>query len=52
MNKLKKHAIKREVKHYCNVKYYTRKEATPIADTAMIKYLLDSIAWLDSMEDN
>ena len=43
---------RKDVKSYVDVHDYQQGYITPEADTAMIKYLLDSIAWLDSMEDN
>jgi hypothetical protein len=33
------------------IRDYTIERATPDSDTAMIRYLLDSIAWLDSFDE-
>lgn len=43
---------RKDIKSYVDVHDYQQGYITPESDIAMIKYLLDSIAWLDSMEDN
>lgn len=52
MNKLliKSHA-KRDLKQYPDVSNFIMKDPTPDADQALIKYLRDTIAWLDSLEE-
>jgi hypothetical protein len=46
-----KSKIKKEIKNYLDVNDYQQGYVTPESDSAMVKYLLDSIAWLDEMED-
>ena len=42
---------KHDVKQLPELDAYTVEDPTPQADNAMIQYLLDSIAWLDELED-
>jgi hypothetical protein len=35
----------------CELENYMVHETTPESDHAMVKYLLDSIAWLDSFDE-
>jgi hypothetical protein len=53
MNKLKiKVQVRNEIHKLPNLDDYQQDMVTPQADAAMIRYLLDSIAWLDSLEED
>lgn len=50
LNKNKRMARK-DIEHLGAVRDYTMDQATPDSDNAMIRYLLDTIAWLDSFDE-
>jgi len=50
LNKNKRMARK-DVKHLGAIQNYSMDQATPDSDNAMIRYLLDSISWLDSFDE-
>lgn len=53
MNKLKlKAQVRKEIHKLPNLADYKQDTPAPQADAAMIRYLLDSIAWLDSLEED
>lgn len=44
--------VKHDIKKMPDLYAYQQDMVTPQADAAMIRYLLDSIAWLDSFEED
>ena len=52
MTKLKiRMQARHDIKQMPELNDYQQDMVTPDADAAMIRYLLDSIAWLDSFEE-
>lgn len=52
MNKLMiKSRVKRDLKQYPDLSDYNLGDPTPASDEALIQYLRDTIAWLDSLDD-
>ena len=52
LNNLKiKHKVKKETKHIGALQAVVLEDPTPKSDEAMIRYLIDSIAWLDSFDE-
>ena len=47
-----KHAVKKETKYIGALQTLVLKDPTPESDEAMVRYLIDSIAWLDSLDEN
>jgi hypothetical protein len=47
-----KRVVKKETQYLVNLKTLaTLKDPTPESDEAMVRYLIDSIAWLDSFDE-
>jgi hypothetical protein len=52
IKKLKiKRAIRKDTQYLDGLQHLVMSDPTPVADEAMIRYLLDSIAWLDSFDE-
>lgn len=48
---LTKLQVRKDIKQMPELSDYQQNMVTPEADAAMIRYLIDSIAWLDSFDD-
>jgi hypothetical protein len=46
-----KHAVKKDTEYLGELQHLVMNDPTPAADEAMIRYLLDSIEWLDSFDE-
>jgi len=46
-----KRAIRRDTQYLGELQHLVMNDPTPESDEAMIRYLLDSIAWLDSFDE-
>jgi len=46
-----KRAIRRDTQYLDGLQHLVMSDPTPKSDDAMIRYLLDSIAWLDSFDE-
>lgn len=46
-----KRAIRRDTQYLDGLQHLVMSDPTPESDDAMIRYLLDSIAWLDSFDE-
>ncbi len=46
-----KRAIRKNTEYLGELQHQAVSEATPSSDEAMIRYLLDSIEWLDSFDE-
>jgi hypothetical protein len=52
IKKLKiKRAISKDTQYLGELQHLVMNDPTPDSDEAMIRYLLDSIAWLDSFDE-
>ena len=43
--------VKKETQYIGDLQTMVLKDPTPESDEAMVRYLIDSIAWLDSFDD-
>jgi hypothetical protein len=46
-----KRVVKKETQYLGDLQTMVLKDPTPESDEAMVRYLIDSIAWLDSFDD-
>jgi hypothetical protein len=46
-----KRAVRKDTQYLKGLQHLTMSEFTPDSDEAMIRYLLDSIEWLDSFDE-
>jgi hypothetical protein len=46
-----KRAVRKDTQYLKGLQHLTMSEPTPDSDQAMIRYLLDSIEWLDSFDE-
>jgi hypothetical protein len=46
-----KRAVRKDTQYLKGLQHLTMSEHTPDSDEAMIRYLLDSIEWLDSFDE-
>jgi hypothetical protein len=46
-----RHKVKKSTQYLGDLQSLTMKDPTPKSDEAMIRYLTDSIAWLDSFDE-
>lgn len=46
-----KRAVKKETQYIGDLQTLVLKDPTPESDEAMVRYLIDSIAWLDSLDE-
>jgi hypothetical protein len=46
-----KRVVKKETQYIGDLQTMVLKDPTPESDEAMVRYLIDSIAWLDSFDD-
>jgi hypothetical protein len=46
-----KRAIRRDTQYLGELQHLVMNDPTPESDEAMIRYLIDSIAWLDSFDE-
>lgn len=46
-----KRAIRRDTQYLGELQHLVMNDPTPASDEAMIRYLIDSIAWLDSFDE-
>jgi hypothetical protein len=46
-----KRVVKKETQYIGDLQTMVLKDLTPESDEAMVRYLIDSIAWLDSFDD-
>jgi hypothetical protein len=46
-----KRMIRKDTEYLEDLQHLVMNDPTPLADEAMIRYLLDSIAWLDSFDE-
>jgi hypothetical protein len=46
-----KRVVKKETQYIGDLQTMVLKDSTPDSDEAMVRYLIDSIAWLDSFDD-
>lgn len=46
-----KHKVKKNMEYLGDLQNLVMSDPTPKSDEAMINYLIDSIAWLDSLDE-
>jgi hypothetical protein len=46
-----KRVVKKETQYLGDLQTMVLKDPTPESDEAMVRYLIDSIAWLDSFDE-
>jgi hypothetical protein len=46
-----KRVVKKETQYIGDLQTMVLKDSTPDSDEAMVRYLIDSIAWLDSFDE-
>jgi hypothetical protein len=47
-----KRVVKKETQYLGDLQTLVLKDPTPESDEAMVRYLIESIAWLDSFDEN
>jgi hypothetical protein len=46
-----KRAVRKDTQYLGELQHLVMNDPTPVSDDAMIRYLIDSIAWLDSFDE-